>query len=115
MRVQKVTVCGGENGAQTVVLGVYVSDFRARYLAEDGPYGLVVSRAIARLAGVSTPMMDEVIHGAGERLDKDYLGRDAAEARIPPKCGFETLEQLVAFAAGRTIAQCADSPEEGGS
>jgi hypothetical protein len=95
--------------------GAYVPDFRARYLAEDVPYGLVVSHAIARLAGVSTPMMDEVIRWAGERLEKDYLGRDVAEARIPPKYGLEKLEQLVAFAAGRTIAQCADNPEEGGS
>jgi hypothetical protein len=80
--------------------GEYVPDFQARYLAEDVPFGLVVSRAIAQLAGVATPTIDEVIAWAGDRLGTDYLGRDAGEARIPQKYGLETLEQLVAFGAG---------------
>lgn len=76
----------------------FIPDFRARYLAEDVPFGLAVSRAIAGLAGVETPAMDEVIAWAGERLGKDYLSADIAEARIPQKYGLENLEQLIAFA-----------------
>jgi hypothetical protein len=92
--------------------GAYVPDFGARYLAEDVPFGLVASRAIAELCGVATPMMDEVIGWAGERLGKYYLGRDSREARIPQNYGLGRLEQLIAFAADRTIAECAISPKE---
>jgi hypothetical protein len=79
--------------------GQFAPDFHARYLAEDVPFGLAVSRAIARLAGVETPTLDRVIAWAGAQLGKDYLGRDVAEARIPQKYGLESLEQLVDFAA----------------
>ena len=78
--------------------GQFVPDFGARYLAEDVPFGLAVSRAIAKLAGVETPTMDEVIAWAGVQLGKDYLGQDASEARIPQKYGLGDLEALIAFA-----------------
>jgi len=78
-----------------VAPGQFVPDFSARYLAEDVPLGLVVSRAIAGLAEVETPTMDNVIAWAGAQLDKDYLGRDASDARIPQKYGLENLEQLI--------------------
>jgi hypothetical protein len=77
--------------------GQFVPDFHARYLAEDVPFGLAVSRAIAKLAGVETPTMDEVIAWAGAQLGKDYLGRDAGEARIPQRSGLGSLEALIAF------------------
>jgi hypothetical protein len=92
--------------------GEYVPDFGARYLVEDVPFGLVASQAIAELAGVETPAMDEVIGWAGKRLGKDYLGRHSREARIPQNYGLKRLEQLVAFAADNAIAECASSPEE---
>ncbi len=79
--------------------GQFVPDFRARYLSEDVPFGLAVSRAIADLAAVQTPAMDRVIAWAGAHLGQDYLGRDAAEARIPQKYGLADVEQLLAFAA----------------
>jgi hypothetical protein len=80
-----------------------VPDFRARYLAEDVPYGLAVSRAIAELAGVETPMMDMVVAWAGQQLGKDQTGRDAAdnlsaEARVPQRYGLQDLEALIDFA-----------------
>ena len=84
--------------ARQVAPGRYVPDFGARYLAEDVPFGLAVSRAIAALADVETPTVDTVIAWAGERLGKDYLGRDASEARVPQRYGLESLTQLLAFA-----------------
>jgi hypothetical protein len=81
-----------------VAPGRLVPDFHARYLAEDVPFGLAVSRAIATLAGVETPAMDRVIAWAGERLGRDYLGRDAGLTRIPQKYGLDSLERLIAFA-----------------
>ena len=79
-----------------VAPGQFVPEFHARYLAEDVPFGLAVSRAIAKLAGVETPIMDEVITWAGTQLGKDYLNGDVAEARIPQKYGLKRLEQLIA-------------------
>ena len=81
-----------------VAPGQFAPDFHARYLAEDVPFGLAVSRAIAELAGVETPTMDEVIAWAGAQLGKDYLDRDAREARIPQKYGLGSLEALIASA-----------------
>jgi hypothetical protein len=80
-----------------VAPGRFVPDFGARYLAEDVPFGLATSRAIADLAAVDTPAMDRVIAWAGERLGKDYLGRDASLARIPQKYGLDSLDRLLAF------------------
>jgi hypothetical protein len=77
--------------------GVYTPDFGARYLAEDVPFGLVVSRAIADLAGVTMPMADKVIRWAGNRLGKRFLGRDAGGTRIPQNYGLESLPALITF------------------
>ncbi|NLF12579.1 MAG: hypothetical protein GX597_12400 [Anaerolineaceae bacterium] len=81
-----------------VAPGRFVPDFGARYLAEDVPFGLAVSRAIAVLAKVDTPALDRVITWAGERLGKDYLGRDVGLARIPQNYSLDSLERLVGFA-----------------
>ena len=80
-----------------VAPGCFVPDFGARYLAEDVPFGLAVSRAIAAMAGVETPTVDRVIAWASERLGKDYLGRDANLARIPQNYGLDSLERLISF------------------
>jgi hypothetical protein len=77
-------------------------DFTARYLAEDVPYGLVVMRGIAELAGVPTPTLDKVICWAQARLGRRYLvdgalaGPDMAETRAPQVYGLATLAQLAA-------------------
>jgi hypothetical protein len=76
----------------------FVPDFSARYLAEDIPFGLAVTRAVARLAQVATPTIDRVLSWASDRLGRDFLGRDAALARIPQNYGLTSLEQLIAFA-----------------
>jgi hypothetical protein len=89
---------GLKSPVREVSPGQFAPDFQARYLAEDVPFGLAVSRAIASLAGVETPTMDEVIAWAGAQLGKDYLGRDAKETRIPQKYGLGNLEALIAFA-----------------
>jgi hypothetical protein len=80
-----------------VAPGRFAPDFGARYLAEDVPFGLAVSRAIAQLAGVETPSTDRVIAWAGSHLGKDWLGQDASKARIPQKYGLETVEALIDF------------------
>ena len=76
-------------------------DFKARYLAEDVPFGLVVLRGLAELAGAATPNLDRVITWAQERLGRQYLvdgdlsGAHLAETRAPQVYGINTLAQLV--------------------
>ncbi len=79
------------------VEGGYVPDFHARYLSEDVPFGLLVTRGIAELAGVSTPTIDAVITWAQEKLGKEYLrdgrvaGQDVSETRASQRFGHRTL------------------------
>jgi len=44
--------------------GKFVPDFHYRFLAEDVPYGLVVSRGIGEIVGVPTPTLDVVVRWA---------------------------------------------------
>jgi hypothetical protein len=75
-------------------------DFGSRYLVEDVPYGLVVTRGIAELAGVKTPGMDEVITWSQERLGLKFLkdgmlvGKDLSKSRAPQRYGINRLEIL---------------------
>ena len=81
--------------------GGLVPDFQARYLAEDVPYGLVVTRGIAELAQVATPAIDRVITWAQAGLEKKYLvkgklkGRDVVASRAPQPYGFEKLDDVI--------------------
>lgn len=76
-------------------------DFKTRYLSEDVPYGLVVTRGIAELADLPTPKIDRVITWAQELLEKEYLvdgklrGRSVAASRAPQRYGFRSLDELV--------------------
>ena len=78
--------------------GGYVPDFQARYLSEDVPFGLLVTRGIAELVGVPTPTIDAVITWAQEKLGKEYLrdgrvaGKDVAETRAPQRFGHRRLQ-----------------------
>lgn len=71
----------------------FTIDFTARYLAEDVPFGLVVLRGIAELAGVASPTIDRVIGWAQARLQKEYLvngrlaGEHLSETRAPQAYG----------------------------
>lgn len=81
--------------------GYFLPDFQSRYLTEDVPYGLVVTRAIAQLAEVKTPIIDEVILTVSKWMDKEYLvngyliGKDIKETRIPQNYGIHCLEELI--------------------
>jgi hypothetical protein len=79
----------------------FIPDFQARYLSEDVPYNLLVTRGIAELAGVSTPVIDKVLSWAQERLEKEYLtsgkmqGADLHNTRSPQRYGFINLDQFM--------------------
>jgi opine dehydrogenase len=80
--------------------GKFVPDFGYRYLMEDVPFGLVVTRAFAQLANVPTPMIDEVITWAQFKMQKVYLvngrleGPDARDLPIPQNYDISTLPDL---------------------
>ena len=75
-------------------------DFRARYLAEDVPFNLLVTRSIAGLAGVPMPMVDRVLIWAQTQLGKEYLldgslqGADLQATRAPQRFAITSLNQL---------------------
>jgi NAD/NADP octopine/nopaline dehydrogenase, alpha-helical domain len=83
--------------------GTFVPDFGYRYLTEDVPYGLVATRALAELAGVATPTIDEVIVWAQSAMQKVYLengklaGPDAKELPIPQNHGVSSVPELIAW------------------
>lgn len=85
--------------------GGFIPDFQARYLSEDVPYNLLVTRGIAALAGVSTPVIDAVLDWAQARLGKQYLvegrleGRDLPDSRAPQRYAISSLDQLVQTSA----------------
>jgi hypothetical protein len=78
-----------------------VPDFNSRYLIEDVPYGLVVTRGIAELAELPTPMTDQVITWAQGVLENEYLidgklrGAGVAGSHAPQRYGVSTLDELV--------------------
>ncbi len=79
----------------------FIPDFKARYLSEDVPYNLLVTRGIAELAGVSTPVIDKVLLWAQLKLEKEYLvsgkmqGADLQNTRSPQRYGFTSLDPFM--------------------
>jgi hypothetical protein len=80
--------------------GFMVPDFMSRYVSEDVPYGLVVTRGIADIAGVRTPKIDMVIRKLSEWLNKEYIvddkleGHDIKDVRIPQNYGLNSIEAI---------------------
>ena len=76
----------------------YMPDFKNRYFTEDLPCGMIVIRGIAELAGVATPMMDEIILWCQSHMGKEYLkdgkviGKDVKETRSPQRYGYTDLD-----------------------
>ena len=81
--------------------GIYLPDFNHRYLTEDIPFGLVVIRGIATIAGVKTPYIDLVLSWCQNKLGKEYLigseliGKDIGETRCPQRYGLTTLPEIL--------------------
>jgi len=81
--------------------GKFVPDFGYRYMTEDIPFGMVVFRGIAELAGVPTPAMDETLTWGQKILGKEFLkdgkliGKDMGMTRAPQRFHFHSLFDLV--------------------
>jgi hypothetical protein len=83
------------------VSGGFVPDFQARYLAEDVPYNLLVTRGIAELAGVKMPVIDGVLSWAQAQMRKEYLvdghvnGADMLATRAPQRFAISGFDQYM--------------------
>jgi len=81
----------------------FLPDFQARYLTEDVPYGLVVTKAIAQLAKVDMPVINEVILTISKWIGKEYIkrdhleGKDIKDTRIPQNYGVNNLEEITVY------------------
>jgi hypothetical protein len=83
------------------VPGGYVLEPNNRVFLEDVPYGLVVLRGIADLAGVPTPKLDQILTWAQAQMGKVYLrdgrldGPDLPESGAPQRYGITSLAGLL--------------------
>lgn len=81
--------------------GGFVPDFANRYFTEDIPEGVAMYKCIADLAGVSTPVMDEIVCFFQKFMEKEYIkdgklaGANVPETKSPQAFGITTLEQLL--------------------
>lgn len=78
----------------------FVPNFQYRYLSEDVPYGLAVTKAIGRLARVPTPAIDAVLDWAsGHAIDVE-----AATLPTPQNYGIDTLQDLIDAYVNESVA-----------
>lgn len=91
--------------------GEYIPDFNHRFLTEDVPFGLVVIRGIAEIAGTPTPCMDRVLTWCQDKLGKEYLvgssltGKDLDSTRCPQRYGFTTMADILGLKLVQVAAQ----------
>ncbi len=80
--------------------GRCVPDFTSRYLSEDIPFGLLVSKGIGELAGAVTPTIDGVIEWAQAQLGCRYLvngrvcGPSVAHSHAPQRFGLQLADLI---------------------
>ncbi len=79
----------------------WVPNYQSRFFLEDIPYGVVVLKGLAELAGVPTPMFDRILTWAQEKMGCEYLvdgklqGEHIAESGAPQRFGLNSLEDLI--------------------
>jgi len=83
------------------VEGGFVPDFANRYFTEDIPEGFAMYKGIADLAGVETPVIDEIFKFFQGFMGKEYIkdgklcGADVKATKSPQAFGITTLEDLL--------------------
>jgi len=82
--------------------GGFAPDFKNRYFTEDFPEGVAMYKGIADLAGVETPVIDEITCFFQKFMGKEYIkdgklaGADVGETKSPQAFGVKSLEDLLA-------------------
>jgi len=99
-----IRTCDGYKGFRCPmkeVEGGWVPDFANRYFTEDLPEGVAMYKGIADLAGVETPVIDEIVCFFQKFMGKEYIkdgklaGKDMGETKSPQKYGVRSLEDLL--------------------
>jgi len=99
-----IRTCDGYKGFKCPmkqVDGGWVPDFENRYFTEDIPEGVAMYKGIADLAGVETPVMDEIVCFFQKFMGKEYIkdgklaGANVSETKSPQAFGVTSLEQLL--------------------
>jgi opine dehydrogenase len=98
--------------AKPLDAGMFAPDFQYRYMTEDVPFGLVVTKGFAQLAGVGTPAIDAVLRWAQRKLHASYIRNAELDMAgvyalpVPQNYGFESLDALVRwYAGGSTLSR----------
>jgi hypothetical protein len=84
------------------VEGGFAPNFENRYFTEDFPEGFAMYKGIADLAGVETPVIDEIFYFFQKFMGKEYIkngklcGADVPKTKSPQAFGVKTLEALLA-------------------
>ena len=82
--------------------GGFIPDFSSRFFIEDFPYGLMILKGFAQIAGIKTPNMDKVIRWHGERLGQNYIDENGEilqdnDSITPQKYGINTVQDVYDF------------------
>lgn len=88
------------------VPGGFMPNFKSRYLTEDVPYGLLVARGVAELAGVDTPTITMILLWCQQVMGKEYIvpadinlgkiaGAHVSETRTPQRFGYSNLDTFI--------------------
>ncbi len=91
-RIQGIEALRGILAPMRPVDDGFVPDFEHRFVTEDILHGLAVQRAVARLAGVPTPTMDEIIAWAKSHISTDP---NRPEPALPEHYGIHDVATLV--------------------
>ena len=81
--------------------GKYLPNFQHRYLSEDVPLGLIVTKGVAELCGIKTPNMDIVIDFCSKAYGKSFIkdgkvaGPDVGITRSPQAYGITSIDEFM--------------------
>merc|ERR1712007_139010 len=98
-----IRTCDGYKGFRCPmkeVEGGWAPDFENRYFTEDIPEGVPTHKGIADLAGVKTPVIDEIVCFFQKFMGKEYIkggklaGNDVGETKSPQRYGIRSLDDL---------------------
>lgn len=79
---------------------LFKGDFHSRYITEDIPYSLLVTRTLGQMIHVNTPVMDQVIEALGKWSGIPFLKNSqtaadfAGKTRLPVFYGIRSVQEL---------------------
>uniref|UniRef100_A0A1I8GAJ9 Stress-induced-phosphoprotein 1 n=3 Tax=Macrostomum lignano TaxID=282301 RepID=A0A1I8GAJ9_9PLAT len=84
--------------------GLHRPNYGYRYMTEDVPFGLVITKGIAEIFQLPTPNIDRVLAWSQKQMGKEFVresaggrvcGSDIGMTRAPQRYGLTTVEQVL--------------------